>query len=99
MLLNPSVVAGDEVRLGRQGRAMLALFRGRAKAGYTVSTLDMAAIGCQYNARINEFRHYLAGRGEFIDRVAADSQVEGVYHYRIVPFEKSGFARKEGFRA
>jgi len=97
MLLNPSVSAGDEGRLGRQGRAMLDLFRGRARAGYTVSTLDMAAIGCQYNARLNEVRHYLARRGEFIDKVAADKQVEGVYHYQIVPFEKSEFAGKDKF--
>jgi len=99
MLLNPSVSAGDEARLGRQARAMLDLFRGRQHAGYTVSTLDMAAIGCQYNARLNEVRHYLARRGEFIDRVAADAKVEGVYHYKIVAFAASTFPGKERFLA
>ena len=54
ILLNPSVGRADEDRLSGQARAMLGLFRGRRMMGFTVSTIDLREIGCQYNARLWE---------------------------------------------
>ena len=95
--LNPSVEAADEVRLSRQGRMMLGLFQTREAMGFTVSTIDLREVGCQYNARLWELRRYLAAQGKFIDRVRKDPKAPGVNHYKIVPFEASTFNGKAKF--
>ena len=95
--MNPSVAAADEDRLSRQARAMLILFESRKKMGFSVSTIDLRQIGCQYNARLWEVRRFLASRGEFIDRIGKDPKAAGVNHYKIVPFSESKFKGKEKF--
>ena len=97
LLLNPSVEQADEGRLSRQAKAILGLFRGRMYLGMTVSTIDLAREALQYNARINELRHFLAPQGWFIDLIKSDAKAKGVNHYAIVKFAKSTFEGKEKF--
>ena len=92
VMLNPSVSAADEARLGPQADTVLKLFLGRAHWGQTVSTIDLRAIGCQYNARLWEVRRYLASHcDQCIDRVKKDG---GVNHYKLVPLAESEFYRE-----
>jgi hypothetical protein len=96
LLLNPSVRAEDENRLSRQARDILGLFRARAAVGLVVSTIDLAGIACQYNARLYEVRRYLVKHeGQCIDLVRKGEG--GVNYYKIVPCELSTFykAHKE----
>jgi len=91
LLLNPSVTEAEEGRLCAQGRAMLGLFRSRDYMGLTVSTIDLAEIGCQYNARLWEVRRFLIPQGLCIDLIAKDPVAAGVNHYKIVTLSKSTY--------
>ncbi len=87
ILLNPSVVTADELRLSRQGRGMLKLFEG----GRSVSNVQLSQIGRQYGARLWELRRALVPLGWCIDLVSKTR--DGVCFYRLVPVEQSSFYR------
>lgn len=83
ILLNPSVKAKDEKRL--RGQALE--IKGLLELG-PVKTSELAAIGCQYNARVNEVRHFLFHKGKMVDEIEGEG---GENKYKIVNLEVSTF--------
>lgn len=92
LLLNPSVEEKDELRLSRQAREIYGLLQlGSAR------TSELATIGLQYNARINEIRHAIMELGLTID--LTEEGEGGNNKYEIVEFEGSRYQthlRKKG---
>ena len=86
ILLNPSVKEKDELRLSKQAVEIYNLLQlGPAR------TSELAAIGLQYNARINEIRHAICHQGLMIDEVEGEG---GDNSYTIVNIEQSKFWKK-----
>jgi hypothetical protein len=85
ILLNPSVVTADELRLSRQGRRMYALFSG----GGLVSNTELARLARQYGARLYELRRVLIPLGWCIDAISKTRG--GVVFYKLVRLEQSDF--------
>ena len=91
-VLNPSVEAIDEMRLKGNLRSLFSLFRYYKKIGRRLSTLDlMTEAKAQYNARLNELRHFLIPYGLCIDRIGGQG---GVHYYEIVALSKSTFFKE-----
>jgi len=86
LLLNPSVREKDELRLSKQARAIYELLRRGP-----VRTSELATIGLQYNARINEVRHAVIKLGLMIDQQEGEG---GENQYRLVELQQSVFWRK-----
>lgn len=83
ILLNPSVKGKDELRLSRQaGKIYVLLQRGPVK------TSQLAEIGLQYNARVNEIRHAIVKLGLMVDVVEGSG---GENQYEIVGLDRSKF--------
>jgi len=81
---NPSVEKEDEIRLSRQAAEIYNLFTlGPVRTG------ELAAIACQYNARINEIRKYLRPKGKTVDMTEKDPG--GNNKYEIVDFHGSNY--------
>jgi len=94
VLLNPSVLVEDELRLEGQAMEMWKLFKVRDKIGLPVSTADLMEIGDQYQARLYELRRQLINIGLCIDLVKKGKG--GINYYALVNLENSTFyaARK-----
>ncbi|MDD5501946.1 MAG: hypothetical protein PHH26_00595 [Candidatus Thermoplasmatota archaeon] len=89
MLLNPSVLnPEDEARLSAQALQIYRLFKIAERMRQVLTTSDLAQIGRQYNARINEVRHALVKVGLMIDESRGKG---GNNYYRVVPLEQSTF--------
>jgi len=86
LLLNPSVKNKDTLRLSRQAEKIYALFRRGP-----VKTSQLAAIACQYNARISEIRHSIVKIGLMVDEIEGSG---GQNEYRIVELGRSSFWKK-----
>ena len=85
ILLNPSVMIGDELRLSKQGRVIFRLF----SEGRSVSNIELSQIARQYNARLYELRRALISLGWCVDLVSKVRS--GVCFYKLVPLEGSTF--------
>ena len=90
--LNPSVAREDEPRLSGQAQRMLQLFLRARDRGEEISTLQLAEVGLQPQARLYECRRFLVRRGLCIDLVARGR--DGVNWYAIRPLAKSEFYRR-----
>ncbi len=88
VLLNPSVVEIDELRLSAQALQILRLFRILERMNVIVTTNELSQIAHQYNARLNEVRHALVKVGLMIDETGGRG---GNNYYRVVPLDKSTF--------
>ena len=83
VLLNPSVKDKDQCRLSRQSERILDLLeRGPVK------TSQLAAIACQYNARLSEVRHCILRLGLMVDQIDGEG---GENEYTIVELDRSTF--------
>lgn len=92
ILVNPSVETEDEMRLSNQAKEIYGLLQ----LG-PVTTSELAAIACQYNARVNEIRRALLEKGLTID--LTEKGEGGNNKYEIVNFEGSKYEahlKKEG---
>ena len=85
LLLNPSVLAADGLRLSGQVRRMYRLFTERQ----IVSNAELRKIGCQYGARLWELRRALVRVGLCIDLV--NRSRNGVCFYRLRSLSESSF--------
>lgn len=86
LLLNPSVRDVDQLRLSRQAEKIYELLqRGPVK------TSELAAIGLQYNARLNELRHALVKVGLMVDQQEGQG---GENEYTIVELDRSTFWKR-----
>ena len=83
---NRSVRSEDIPRLSRQAKRIYELLQ----TG-TVTTSQLSAIACQYNARLSEVRHYLIKDGLMVDEVPGTG---GENQYCIVKLNESTFWRK-----
>jgi len=66
ILLNPSVETADENRLSAQARDIyhiLASENQQTRKFNRMSTVELASMACQYNARIFEIRRHLEKKG------------------------------------
>lgn len=86
VLANSSVKREDKLRLTRQASKIY-----RSLQQGPMRTSELAAIACQYCARINELRHAIIKVGLMIDETKGEG---GENQYRIVPIEESTFWRK-----
>jgi hypothetical protein len=84
--VNSSVKLKDKLRLRGQASRIYNLLKERS-----ATTSELAAIGLQYSARINEVRHALIKEGAMIDELPGES---GENRYRIVPLGESTFWRR-----
>ena len=97
--LNPSVPIEDEDRVEAQDKKMRRLFFAHHKIGLFVSTIDLAEIGDQYQARLYELRRALIEHDLCIDRLLRDElskelaerSKKGIHYYHLVPLSKSRF--------
>jgi len=86
LLLNVSVKEKYALRLSRQaGKIYELLQRGPVK------TSQLAAVGLQYNARLNEIRHALVKVGLMFDQQEGQ---DGENEYTIVELDRSGFWKR-----
>ena len=68
LLLNPSVKAEDEVRLGKQAAMIFRILTERK-----LSTGELSVLAPQYNARIWEIRRYLEQFGQTVKMTPGDN--------------------------
>lgn len=93
ILLNPSVAEIDEERLSRQARDIWSLFKYKQfRLDLKITTGDLADIGKQYGARLQEVRKALVKTGQMIDEVGRDG---GTHYYQVVPLDRSTFWKEK----
>ncbi len=80
---NRSVETEDKPRLSRQAKVIFELLQSGP-----ATTSELAAIGLQYNARINEVRHAIVKLGLMVDETEGFG---GQNEYRIVELDQSTF--------
>jgi len=86
ILLNPSVKGKDELRLSRQAEKIYELLqRGPVK------TSELAAVACQYNARVSEIRHAIVKMGLMVDEIDGEG---GENQYQLTELQQSTFWKK-----
>jgi len=81
--LNRSVETEDKPRLSRQAKAIYELL-----LSGPVKTSELAAVACQYNARLSEIRHVLVHKGQMVDEIKG---IGGQNEYCIVQLGRSTF--------